>query len=176
MQEHFARLSSMIALSCLIEDQKTLYPGRFYVLLAIWNTDFRLPRFKLQVFIHGPKYLRKQWNRQYQLYTLAGTFFVSLIGIYFGCTLSLPWYYFVHTGLVVSRIIPWLRARGLGALNKPWARFISFRGRTCGEWGYTNFLLPESADSGAHPFFGGCINLRNIFTVYTKEIKVSIEN
>ena len=25
-------------------------------------------------------------------------------------------------------------------------------------------------------FFGGYINLRNIFTVYTKEIKVSIEN
>ena len=59
----------------------------------------------------------------------------------------------MHTGLVVSRIIPWVRAKGLGALNKPWARFISFRGRTSGEWGYTNFLLPESADSGAHPFF-----------------------
>ena len=41
------------------------------------------------------------------------------LGIYFGRTLSLPWYYFVHTGLVISRIIPWVRAGGLGALNKP---------------------------------------------------------
>ena len=83
MQEHFARLPSMIALSCLIEDQQTFYPGRFcYVLIAVCNTDFRLTRFKLQVFIHCPKYLRKQWNRQYHLYSLAGTFFVSLIRIY----------------------------------------------------------------------------------------------
>ena len=80
MQEHFARLSFMIALSCLIEDHQTFYPGRFcYVLIAVCNTDFRLTRFKLQVFIHCLKYLRKQWNRQYQLYILAGTFFVSLI-------------------------------------------------------------------------------------------------
>lgn len=80
IQEYFARLSSMTALSCLIEDQQTFYPGRFcYVLIAVCNTDFKLTRFKLQVFIHCPKYLRKQWNRQYQLYILAGTFFVSLM-------------------------------------------------------------------------------------------------
>ena len=51
MHKHFARLSSMIALSCLIENQQTFYPGRFrYVLIAICNTYFRLTRFKLQVF------------------------------------------------------------------------------------------------------------------------------
>ena len=158
MQKYFARLSSMIALSCLIKNQQTFLTqagsAMYSQLYATHTSDSLGSSYK---YSHGPKYLRKPRNRQCQLYILAGTFFVSLISHIVACQQAL-------LQLLQQALLQ--NARASGEAARPLARAFS-QGSLClpnqesllagqSHWlgtGYTNILLPESADSGVHPFF-----------------------